>query len=75
MSSRDSLTSWVEGASLALVGNNSSDGVAIKMPYGRMDNRNLNFFKKNSVVAQFKALNKRISELAYILNLEKRLQR
>ena len=75
MSSRDSLTSWVEGASLALVGNNSIDGVAIKMPYGRMDNRNLNFFKKNSVVAQFKALNKRISELAYILNLEKRLQR
>ena len=29
-----SLTSWGEGASLALVGNTSSDGVTIKMPYG-----------------------------------------
>ena len=28
-----SLTSWGEGASLALVGNPSSDGVTIKMPY------------------------------------------
>ena len=27
------LTSWGEGASLALVGYPSSDGVAIKMPY------------------------------------------
>ena len=29
-----SLTSWGEGASLALVGHPSSDGVTIKMPYG-----------------------------------------
>ena len=28
------LTSWGEGASLALVGHPSSDGVTIKMPYG-----------------------------------------
>ena len=28
-----SLTSWGEGASLALVGNSSSDGITIKMPY------------------------------------------
>ena len=34
MSSRDSLTSWGEDASLALVGNLSSDGITIKMPYG-----------------------------------------
>ena len=33
VSSRVSLTSWGEGASLALVGNSSSDGVTIKMPY------------------------------------------
>ena len=31
MSSRASLTSWGEGASLALVGHPSSDGVTIKM--------------------------------------------
>ena len=29
-----SLTSWGEGASLALAGHPSSDGVTIKMPYG-----------------------------------------
>ena len=29
-----SLTSWGEGASLALVGNPSSDGITIKIPYG-----------------------------------------
>ena len=29
-----SLTSWGEGASLALVGHPSSDGITIKMPYG-----------------------------------------
>ena len=29
-----SLTSWGESASLDLVGNPSSDGVTIKMPYG-----------------------------------------
>ena len=34
VSSRGSLTSWGEGASLALVGHPSSDGVTIKMPYG-----------------------------------------
>ena len=34
VSSGDILTSWGEGASLALVGNPSSDGVTIKMPYG-----------------------------------------
>ena len=33
MSSGVSLTSWGEGASLALVGHPSSDGVMIKMPY------------------------------------------
>ena len=31
--SRDSLTSWGEGAFLALVGHPSSDDVTIKMPY------------------------------------------
>ena len=34
VSSRASLTSWGEGASLALVRHTSSDGVTIKMPYG-----------------------------------------
>ena len=34
VSSRASLTSWGEGASLALVGHSSSDGVMIKMLYG-----------------------------------------
>ena len=34
VSSGVSLTSWGEGASLALVGHPSSDGVMIKMPYG-----------------------------------------
>ena len=34
MSSGASLTSWREGASIALVGHPSSDGVTIKMPYG-----------------------------------------
>ena len=32
-------------------------------------------FNKNSIVAQFKALNERISEWAYILNLDKWFQR
>ena len=34
MSSEARLTSWGEGASLALVGNPSSDSVTIKMSYG-----------------------------------------
>ena len=34
VSSGVSLTSWGEGASLALVGHPSSDGAMIKMPYG-----------------------------------------
>ena len=34
MSSRVSLTSWGEGASLAWVGHPSSEGVTIKIPYG-----------------------------------------
>ena len=34
VSSGVSLTSWGEGASLALVGHPSSDGVTIKMPHG-----------------------------------------
>ena len=34
VSSGASLTSWGKGASLALVGNPSSDGVTIKMPSG-----------------------------------------
>ena len=29
-----SLTSWGEGASLALVGHTSSNGITIKIPYG-----------------------------------------
>ena len=33
-SSRISLTSWGEGASLALVDHPSSDGIMIKIPYG-----------------------------------------
>ena len=36
VSSRASLTLWGEGTSLALVGDPSSDGVTIKMPY-RLD--------------------------------------
>ena len=31
--------------------------------------------KKNSIIAQFKALNERIPEWAYFLNLDKRFQR
>ena len=34
VSSGASLTSWGEGAPLALVGHPSSDGVTTKMPYG-----------------------------------------
>ena len=34
VSSGVSLTSWVEGVSLALVGHPSSDGITIKIPYG-----------------------------------------
>ena len=34
VSSGVSLTSWGESASLALVGNSSSDGITIKIPYG-----------------------------------------
>ena len=34
VSSGVSLTAWGEGASLALVGHPSSDGVTIKMPFG-----------------------------------------
>ena len=34
LSSGASLTLWGEGASLALVGHPSSNGVTIKMPYG-----------------------------------------
>ena len=34
MSSGASLTSWGEGASLALVGHPSSDGITIKILYG-----------------------------------------
>ena len=34
VSSRFSLTSWGEGASLALVDQPSCDGVTIKIPYG-----------------------------------------
>ena len=40
----------------------------------RLDNRNLKFFKKNSVKAQFKAINERISEWAYFLNLVNQFQ-
>ena len=34
VSSGVSLTSWGEGASLALVGHPSSDGITINIPYG-----------------------------------------
>ena len=34
MSSGASLTSWGEGASLALIGHPPSDGVTVKMPHG-----------------------------------------
>ena len=34
MSNGASLTSWGEGASLALVGHPSSDGITLKIPYG-----------------------------------------
>ena len=34
MSSRVSLTSWGEGASLALVGHPFNDGITTKIPYG-----------------------------------------
>ena len=40
-----------------------------------LDNRNLKFFKKYSTITHFKALNERISELSYFLNLDKRFQR
>ena len=40
----------------------------------RLDNRNLKLFKKNSVIAQFKAINERISEWAYFLNLDKQFR-
>ena len=39
-----------------------------------VDNKNLKFFKKQSIIAQCKALNERISEWAYFLNLDKRFQ-
>ena len=42
---------------------------------GRLDNRNLKFFKKNSIVAPFKILTERISEWVYFLNLDKLFQR
>ena len=35
-----------------------------------MDNINLKFFKKYSIIAYFKAFNERISEWAYFLNQE-----
>ena len=39
------------------------------------NNRNLKFLKKNSIIAQFKAFNGRISEWAYSFNLDKQFQR
>ena len=39
-----------------------------------MDNKNLKFFKKNSIIAQFKTPTVRISELAYFLNLGNQFQ-
>ena len=51
-------------------------GIEAISRFSRLDNRNLKFFKKNSVVAQFyKALNERISEWAFFLNLDKWFQR
>ena len=40
----------------------------------RLDNKNLKFFKKNSIIAQFKTPTVRISELAYFLNLGNQFQ-
>ena len=40
----------------------------------RLDIRNLKFFKKHSIIAQFKAL-ERILEWAYFLSLDKQFQR
>ena len=41
----------------------------------RLDNENLKFFRKCSIMAQCKALDERISEWAYFLNFNKRFQR
>ena len=41
----------------------------------RLDNRNLKFFKKNSIIDQFRVLNEWISEWAYFLNLDMWFQR
>ena len=35
----------------------------------------MKFFKKKSIIAQFKGLNERLSEWAYFLNLDKQFQR
>ena len=43
--------------------------------YNMLDNRNLMFLKKDSIVSQFVVLNQRISEWAHFLNLDKRFQR
>ena len=42
---------------------------------GRLGNRNFKSFKKNSVIAKFKAINERTSEWACSLNLDKQFQR
>ena len=44
-------------------------------PFYRLDNKNLKFFKKYSIIAQCKALNGRISEWAYFLNLGKQFKK
>ena len=41
----------------------------------RLDNKDMKFFKKYSIIAQCKALKERISEWAYFLNLDKWFQR
>ena len=49
--------------------------VTLIMTLQRLDNRNLKFFKKYSIITQCKALNERISEWAYFLNLDGQFQR
>ena len=47
------------------------DGHIFVLSLRRLDNRNLKFFKKYSIT-HFKALNERISEWAYFLDLNER---
>ena len=50
MSSGVSLTSWGEGASLALDGHPFSDGITIKIPYGLDILLHLPLLRKDSII-------------------------